>query len=183
MCIFVLYTYVFTEYSGIYESINFDASLVTAKVNEFQWNKPMSTLQRQNAIENIDQKIEPNHQNPPNVRDICDFLDRCIPPPPVTSPPHDTDSDPDQNFVQISDHTLEKLNSLYSLYKVRRSTSTEYDEIEDVVLRLRKFNDCSARPFRGSSKAMCSFVSVMNKNQPPYYNVFCENATCADVFD
>lgn len=141
----------------------------------------MNTLQRQNAIENSDQKTELNHQNPSNVRDIRDFLDRCIPPPPVTLPPHDTDSDPDENPVQISDYTLEKLNSLYSLCKVRRSTSTEYEEIDDVVLRLHQSNDSSARPFRGSSKAMCSFVSV---NEHLYYiNVYCKNVTCADVFD
>lgn len=148
----------FPVYSPIYESINFDASLADAIAKEAQRIK---VLQRQDAIERRDQKSEPNRNNRKNERDVLEFLDRCLPPPPASSPPQHTDSDLDLAPVQISEHTLEKLNSLYSLYKVRGSVSNETDESEDVVVRLRKFNDCRPRPFRGSSKAMCSFVSVL----------------------
>lgn len=150
---------VFSEYSPIYESINFDASLGAAIAKEAQRIK---ALQRQDAIECTEQTLSANRK-PTNERDVQEFLDRCIPPPPATLPPpsNDTDSDADQESVQISEHTLEKLNSLYSLYKVRRSDSNDTDDSEDVVVRLRKFNNCSARSFRGSSKAMCSFAMVL----------------------
>lgn len=166
---------VFLDFSPIYESINFDA-IIVARTNEAQKIKT-ATLRRQNAIEST----ESNKQNRNDERDIRAFLDKCIPPPPVTSPPHDTDSDTDLDPVQISSHTLEKLNSLYSLYKMRRSISNEVDELEDVVYRLREFNGCSSRPLRGSSKAMCSFVSVRSMNTIQYdieilLSIFCINA-------
>lgn len=133
-----------------------------ARTNEAQQIKTATTLRRPDAIESM-KSMEQQNRN--NERDIAAFLDRCIPPPPVTSPPHDTDSDTDDpDPVQISSYTLEKLNSLYSLYKMRRSISNEVDELEDVVYRLREFNGCSSRSLRGSSKAMCSFVSVFNEH-------------------
>lgn len=183
-----------SEFSPIYESINFDATIAAAaatttnttinsnnkigtttattaapNAKNTQPIEPPSPLQRQNAFDSIDGVDRVVKRKQSNERDVRDFLERCIPPPPVTSPPHDTDSDTEfedlDDPVQISHRTLMKLNSLYSVYKMRRSATTdetnETNEMtDDVVLRLHKFDKCSPRLFRGSSKAMCSLVSV-----------------------
>lgn len=155
--------FIFAEFSPIYESIHFDATLAAQHANTIRRNQ-IKSIERCTVFEPIGNDKtcaaapSPNRNN---ERDVRDCFERCIPPPPITSPPHDSDdSDTDHDPVQINEQTLEKLNSLYSLYKFRQSTGNEIDEVEDVVLRLRKFNDCTSRPFRGSSKAMCSFVSV-----------------------
>lgn len=201
LCVFVCFFISYTEFSPIYESIHFDAAAaaaftkITTAINS---NKASATatstdakntdltetiahpLQRQNAFDGGVDRVVKRKQS--DERDVRDFLDRCIPPPPVTSPPPaptlDSDSDSDNTEqvldddpVQISHRTLMKLNSLYSVYKMRRSDCTETDEADepletnettdDVVLRLHnKVDKCKSRLFRGSSKAMCSFVSV-----------------------
>lgn len=200
----------YTEFSPIYESIHFDAAAaaaftkITAAISGNKTSTTATTnakntdptaeptahsLQRQNAFDGIDggvDRVVKRKQS--DGRDVRDFLERCIPPPPVTSPPpaptQDSDSDNteqvlDDDPVQISHRTLMKLNSLYSVYKMRRSDSTETDEADetvetvganettdDVVLRLHnnKFDKSKSRLFRGSSKAMCSFVSVNYTN-------------------
>lgn len=205
------------EFSPIYESINFDAAAaaaftkiatainsnktsgttnttVTANSKNTQpTESPVSPLQRQNAFDVIDggvDRVVKRKQS--DERDVQDFLERCIPPPPVTSPPLppplDTDTDDTEQDlddpVQISHRTLMKLNSLYSVYKMRRSDISEADEAakaietneaatDDVVLRLHnKFHKCKSRLFRGSSKAMCSFVSVSQTNTILFVRVF-----------
>lgn len=171
-----------SEFSPIYESINFAANtklfatnknkaITTTTTTTDDTNvkniQPIQPLERQNAFDNSDGGDNVVKRKQSNERDVRDFLDRCIPPPPVTSPPHDTDDSETDDPVQISHQTLEKLNSLYSLYKWRRSASNEPNETieakDNVVLRLRELNEhSSSRQFRGSSKAMCSFVSVKN---------------------
>lgn len=181
------------EFSPIYESINFDVAaanrIIFANNNNINKNQqtitaatdanakniqPANPLERQNAFDSIDGVDNVVKRKQSTERDVQDFLERCIPPPPVTSPPHDTDSETDDP-VQISHQTLEKLNSLYSLYKWRQSSSTsETNETiaapDNVVLRLREFDDCSARLFRGSSKAMCSLVSNVEDDYLPRMN-------------
>lgn len=113
-------------------------------------------LKRQDAID--DRK-----QNPSYCRDVQAFLERCIPPPPSEAPPSDDDDDETYALspLEFSSETLEKLNSLYSLYKGGRPISSKVDdETADVEYRLPKFNACSARSLRGSTKAVCSLVSV-----------------------
>lgn len=188
MCFFISYT----EFSPIYESINFDAAAAYAFTKITTTIKPKNTdpieptahpLQRQNAFDGSEggaDRVVKRKQT--DKRDVRDFLERCIPPPPVTSPPpaptQDLDSDSDNTEqaldddpVHISHRTLMKLNSLYSVYKMRRSDCSEMEEADrtvktddmtdDVVLRLHnKVDKCKSRLFRGSSKAMCSFASV-----------------------
>lgn len=153
----------FLEFSPIYESINFDAAAASAIFVGASAKKvqPVNPLERQNAFDSIDGVDNEVRRNPSKKRDVRNFLERCIPPPPGTSPPHDTDSDADDP-VQISHRTLEKLNSLYSLYKLRQSAANEptIEATDNVVFRSPQFDKCSSRHFRGSSKAMCSFVSV-----------------------
>lgn len=197
LCAFLFISY--TDFSPIYESIHFDAAAAAAftkTIAAINSNKTATTnakntdpteptahpLQRQNAFDGIEggvDRVVKRKQS--SERDVRDFLERCIPPPPVTSPPpapltQDSDSDNtvqdlDEYPVQISRPTLMKLNSLYSVYKMRRSDCSETDEADgtdetnettdDVVLRLHnKVDKCKSRLFRGSSKAMCSFVSV-----------------------
>lgn len=114
----------------------------------------INKLQRQNAFD--DSPIKNRHSS----RDIKSFFDSCIPPPPTESPPPAKHTEDKHDPVQITSNTLEKLNSLYSDYKLNRSVSNESDELNDVVYRLRQFKDFSSRRKRGSSKAMCSLVSV-----------------------
>lgn len=138
---------------------------ITNAKNTVQPIQPASPLQRQNAFDSIDDGVDRVVKRKPSTeRDVRQFLDRCIPPPPVTSPPPDSETEDLDDPVQISHGTLEKLNSLYSLCKMRRSVTSETDELnemaDDVLLRLHKSDECSSRLFRGSSKAMCSFVSV-----------------------
>lgn len=219
-CVCVCFFLFCTEFSPIYESINFDAAAAAAftAITAINSNKtstnsttttsatsttvdngnsrntqpnepPVPSLQRQNAFDGIDggaDRVVKRKQS--DERDVRDFLQRCIPPPPVTSPPppplpHDTDSDDTaqdlDDPVQISHRTLMKLNSLYSVYKMRRSDISETDEAsepietsettDDVVLRLHNQVDkCKSRLFRGSSKAMCSLVSVCHTNTIVY---------------
>lgn len=144
----------FSGVSPIYESINFDATPAPylRASHQIKANK----LRRQDAFDDSAQ----NERNRGSSRDIRSFFNSCIPPPPAESPPSVKDPDDKHDPVEISSNTLEKLNSLYSAYKLNRSVSNESDELNDVVYRLREFNDFSSRRYRGSSKAMCSLVSV-----------------------
>lgn len=173
---FSFFLFACSDFSPIYESINFDATAAAAyfaivKAKNNQPTQAVNPLYRQNAIDSsIEDADEAEKRKPPNERDVRNFLDRCIPPPPVISPPHETDSDTENldDPVQISHHTLERLNSLYSLYKMRRSTGTTSigttdgtDATDEVLFRLSQIDKSpTTRLFRGSSKAMCSFVSV-----------------------
>lgn len=157
---FVFSTEVNTR-SPIYESINFDASLV-AHSNVVLSSKT-NKLQRQNAFD--DTHPTSNVQKPEKQqtdRNIIDFLNRCIPPPPDSTPPRSTDSDIYVDPIQISSRTLERLNSLYGMYKMKDSIGNN-DE-DEVVYRFREFQNFTPRSFRGSSKAMCSFASVLTFN-------------------
>lgn len=160
--------------SPIYESINFDASLV-AHSNVVRSSKT-NKLQRQNAFD--DTHPTPNVQKPEKQqtdRNIIDFLNRCIPPPPDSTPPRSTDSDIYVDPIQISSRTLERLNSLYGLYKIKDSIGNK-DE-DEVVLRFREFQNFTPRSFRGSSKAMCSFASVLTFNHIFFWNA-CSHYVC-----
>ncbi|XP_055296903.1 uncharacterized protein LOC129565741 isoform X2 [Sitodiplosis mosellana] len=137
----------------IYGSINVDA-------DRNSHNK-LNKLKTQDAI---DDKV----QNPSYCRDVKAFLERCIPPPPTDPPPSDDD---DESFglspLEFSTETLEKLNSLYSLYKGGRPSSKVDDETADVEYRLPRFNGCSTRPLRGSTKAVCSLASNFEEEYSP----------------
>lgn len=91
------------------------------------------------------------------------------PSPPTAYPPKDVDNDNDDDdeeddLAQFGAETMEKLNKLYELRNfLRSSNETEPDEMSDfdeVVYRIRDFKDFSRRSNRGSSKPMCSLVSV-----------------------
>lgn len=43
----------------------------------------------------------------------------------------------------------------------------DFDDFDDIAYRIRKFKDFSRSSKRGSSKALCSFVSVRNLPFPP----------------
>lgn len=79
--------------------------------------------------------------------------------------------------LEFSSETLEKLNSLYSLYKGGRSIPNKNDETADVEYRFHpERNDCSSRLLRGSNKASMyySVISVsiyMLKNN--IVNILC----------
>lgn len=144
---FVLSVYIAVT-SPIYGTINFDA-------DRDSYDK-RNKLKRQDAI---DDRI----RNPSYCRDVKAFLERCIPPPPSEAPPSDDDDDETYALspLEFSSETLEKLNSLYSLYKGGRPISSKIDdETADVEYRLPKFNTCSARSLSDNTKTVCSLVSV-----------------------
>lgn len=146
--------------SPIYESINFDASLV-AHSNQLAQSAKTNKLQRQSAFDDSQQTHDVQTQNNRNTnRDIIDFLNRCIPPPPnSTPPPRNIDSEIYSDPIEISANTLERLNSLYGFCKNRDAITPESED--GVVYRFREFDHFSPRSFRGSSRAMCSFASVL----------------------
>lgn len=153
--------------SPIYESINVNA---VAHSDGDPRNK-LNKLKRQDAID--DKK-----RNPDYGRDVRAFLERCIPPPPSEPPPSDEDSETVLSPLEFSSETLEKLNSLYSLYKGNRSICNKNDETADVEYRMPEFNACSSRFLRGSSKAMSmcsSVVSVLTYIQILNLSTFCVN--------
>lgn len=128
-------------------------------------------LQRQNAFD--DTHPTANVQKPEKQqtdRNIIDFLNRCIPPPPDSTPPRSTDSDIYVDPIQISSRTLERLNSLYGLYKIKDSIGNKDEDEDEVVLRFREFQNFTPRSFRGSSKAMCSFASVLTFDHIFFWN-------------
>lgn len=139
------------EKSPLYETINFDAVDHSDRRSSNNTNK----LKRQNAIDD-------NRRNTSYCRDARTFLERCIPPPPTEPPPSEPNpSDEDAEIVfsplEFSSETLEKLNSLYSLYKGNRLITNENDETTDVEYRLPDFTNHSSRFLRGR---MCSLASV-----------------------
>lgn len=140
--------------SPIYESINFDATPVHSKhSHRIQTRK----LHRQNAFDDHTQ-YEPHRKN---KIDLESFLKQCIPPPPCELPPHAQSSKDELDPVpEISSGTLEKLNSLYSAYKMHRSISNETEKSDEVVYRLREFHNFKPRTYQDSCKAVWSFVSV-----------------------
>lgn len=149
LCIY--YWIWFSETSAIYESINYDETPTVVRRSKSSQRNTRNSLQRQDAIDG-------NEVKPNTNRDASSFLNNFIPPPPTETPPQRDEYD--LNPVQISSETFEKLNSLYNSYEPRRTTFIGNDDTEDAV-RLREFNNnYSARSYRGSSKAMCSYVSV-----------------------
>lgn len=139
--------------SPIYESINFNAIV---HADRHSYNK-LNKLKRQDAI---DDKI----RNPSYCRDVKVFLERCIPPPPTEPPPPPSDEDDETiglSPLEFSSETLEKLNSLYSLYKGSRSIGKVDDETADVEYRLPQFSGRKPRSLQDSTKAVCSLVSVL----------------------
>lgn len=114
-------------------------------------------MPRQQAIDTDDKTND--------ERDINTFLRNCIPPPPTTSPPKYDDSDSDLDPIQISSETFEKLNKLYEMRHFIRSDSLESNDLDEIVYRPREFKDYSLRTKRGSSKTLCSLVSVKKSNK------------------
>lgn len=143
---FFLFFFCFAGKNPLYETIKFDA-IVHSDAD--QRNK----LKRQDAIDG-------NVRNSGVCRDVKSFLERCIPPPPMEPPPSDEESEIAFSPLEFSSETLEKLNSLYSLYKDSPPIYNENDNTPDVEYRLPEFNDTSARLLRDSNRAMCSMVSV-----------------------
>lgn len=114
-------------------------------------------MQRQDAFDDLSH----DEQHRKNKIDLKSFLTQCIPPPPSETPPRPESSDCEfEPLPEISSGTLEKLNSLYSAYKMHRSTSNETDKSDEIVYRLREFNNFSPRTHQDSCKALWSFVSV-----------------------
>lgn len=137
------------EISPLYETINFDAIVHSDRHSSNNTNK----LKRQNAIDD-------NRRNTSYCRDARTFLERCIPPPPIEPPPpSDDDAEIVFSPLEFSSETLEKLNSLYSLYKGNRLITNENDETTDVEYRLPDFTNHSSHFLRGRTP-MCSLVSV-----------------------
>lgn len=164
---FILFAFVSDAVSALYESINFDRDFSRKPTTERPSTKtPVPKLRRQNALAQ-QQSSEPEEKQ---KRGKCSksFLDGMIPPPPpsppITFPPKDADNDDDDDIAHFGAETMEKLNKLYEIRNfLRRSNETEEDEVSDfdeVVYRIRDFKDFSRRSNRGSSKPMCSLVSV-----------------------
>lgn len=93
--------------------------------------------------------------------------DVAAPPPPSSSPPHDIEDDQ----IQITNTTFEKLNQLYELRNYVRDSidADRTSDIDEVVYRMREFKDFSRRSKRGSSKVLCSLISV---SSPLFYFLF-----------
>lgn len=81
---------------------------------------------------------------------------------PISSPPPSHDDD-DTEPIQISSKTFEKLNELYEMRQFVHSGSDRenYYDLDDVVYRVRQFKDYTTCRNRGSSKTLCSLISVM----------------------
>lgn len=127
----------------------------------------MPKLRRQNAMAQL--PLTDAEEKPKRGKCSKSFVDGMIPPPPpsppATSPPKDTDVDTDDDdLAEFGAETMEKLNKLYEMRNyLRSSNKTEPDDLNDfdeVVYRIRNFKDFSRRSQRGSSKPMCSLVSV-----------------------
>lgn len=165
---------------ALYESINFDRDLptksttTTTTIDDPLAKVPVPKMRRQNAVA----------QNPSTESDEKQKRGKCsksfvvgmIPPPPpspsVTSLPKDanTDDDDDDDLAEFSAETMQKLNKLYEMRNFLRSSSisgaepNETNDFDEVVYRMRDFKDFSRRSKRGSSKPMCSLVSVSISN-------------------
>lgn len=157
--------------SPLYESINFDRDFSTKPTTHRPSAKvPVPKLRRQNAV--AQQKSTEPDEKPKRGKCTKSFLDGMIPPPPpsppATYPPKDADNndDDDDDLAQFGTETMEKLNKLYELRNFLRSSNetdqNELSDCDDVVYRIRDFKDFSRRSNRGSSKPMCSLVSVSN---------------------
>lgn len=140
----------------IYESINFDSRQMPAKA--------VNTCSGKNKLQQRLEAIEQQDNNSQGKQsDAYNFLNKCIPSPPHSSPPHDNNVDDDNDDlgpIQISTKTFDKLNKLYELRHYVRNPAIELNDLDDVVYRLNEFRDFSSRTQRGSSKTLCSFVSV-----------------------
>lgn len=116
------------------------------------------------------------HSKPAAVT-LKNYLATAVPPPPSSTPPPLTPQKPNgQMFVnfdkerkQISAGTIDKLNTLFDLQRLRHTKNdddnmSEIKENSDddisVEYRVKEFKDYSRRSRRGSSKAMWSLISV-----------------------
>lgn len=169
------------ELSPIYESINFDAPTTEPPANGQCSHK--NKLQRQSAVNDDDDEengFEPI-QARSEQRDLRTFFNDCIPPPPVSSPPHDendvNDDDSDSDSPQISQVTFEKLDKLYEMQRfVRESSESIYNELYGCDVEFRRafdFKDYSNIRKRGSSKTLCSLFSVYSTFHTYKSSLFC----------
>lgn len=155
---------------NVYDSINFDGKFPKqSAVDEVPTKVPVPRLRRQNATDQ--QQSSETVGKPRRGQCSKSFIESMIPPPPpsppVTSPPKDVDTDEndDENDVaRFGAEAMEKLNKLYEMRNFLRSNSEmsadAANEVDEVVYRIREFKDFSRRSKRGSSKPMCSLVSV-----------------------
>lgn len=166
-----IFSFLFTDaVSPLYESINFDRDLIPTKprIDQTTSNVPVPKLRRQNAVA---QPLTASEEKQNHGKCPKSFLDGIIPPPPPspppTSPPNAADTDDDDDLAHVGTETMEKLNKLYEMRNFLRSsneTEDETNEFDEIVYRIRDFDDFSRRSKRGSSKPMCSLVSVRIEN-------------------
>lgn len=114
---------------------------------------------------------------------LNEILATAIPPPsPRSPPPNDAGTD-DSRRKQLHGEMIARLNMLFDIQRQRNIRNgsecssgenysdavefntndiNEVEEDDDIILRTRPFKDFSRRSKRGSSKAMCSLISVCN---------------------
>lgn len=145
----------------IYESINFDSAQSVTALNHLESNRNR----------NHHHANDKDSKNVNDERDVQKFLEKCIPPPPNSSPP-ECDSDSDLDPIQISSETFKKLNELYEMSRYVRNSNYKSSDSDDVVYRFREVKDFSTRAKRGSSKTLWSFVPVKLRQKKIDVSIF-----------